>query len=91
MAISFNVGTNEIHNVTLKKNWFWGSIDVFIDGVKQKRKMNFIIGKKERLHEIGTNEKHYLKLIITIPPFPIFRRWPTEIFIDGNKYSEYNF
>ena len=91
MAHKIEIGEKETHQITLSKNWFWGSVDLRADGKKIGGKSNFVGGRKILEAEIGEEEVHQIRVVINIPMlFGWARPWPTEVWVDGELVKELN-
>lgn len=88
MEIEFSVGQNEVHKVKFKHDkTLTGMIYFFVDD-KKVMTSNHMIGmtfskNKDYSINIGSNEKHEVKISISRPlVMATFKDWTYQIFID---------
>jgi hypothetical protein len=86
---SFEVGKKEIHTVTFELSRLsWGH-RVSIDGSPIKKGMQFFIGSREAVFDVGEREKHRVRINWHIPYAGVFRTFEVQVFIDGKLYNTY--
>jgi hypothetical protein len=79
------------HVLSVKRNFWTGSVNVELDGVKVTGKLNLVGGRKEIRTEIGESPARALRLVADIPVlFAWAREWPVELFLDDELLESFS-
>lgn len=64
-----------MHTVSLHINKFFGTHRLEVDGNPIYKKLNWVVGAKDMMVDIGKKEKHRIRVSLHIPVLPGFRTW----------------
>ena len=82
MADIYKFKVSDEDEVLIRKNWFLGTVKIFINGKPLKTKIMFIGGIKKIEFKV---DQHDVTIAVNIPLFaPAFRKWCYLITVNGN-------